>query len=321
MRPKSHPPLSFEALLIALELFSAKSLDELISQSKQLGLPLGKTIVLSGVINDKELERLLKLHAIYQGCKIPVQVILDAYNFSTRDNLTVEQALAKAGVIAQVVSYSRLGTILVDSKLITKAQLDECQKLAYETKLPLGKMLTMHGIISDDQLMLSLELQRRMRDRSMTKDEALTALGSTKNGSATRAIFKAERGPVQLSRSEIGFAASSTNSTNSATNTSSSSSFSVGCTVSAVNISELFLVSGVLTEHDAQQILDVSFNSAKSLEEIFIDSGFVSESLLNVALELQEAVNSGDLCLAAASETLAYIVEYDIASENNRSSD
>lgn len=309
MRPKSHPPLSFEALLLALELFSARGLDELISQSKQLGLPLGRALILSGVINEHDLERLLKLHAIYQGCRIPVQVVLDAYKFSITEGLTVEQALAKAGVIAQVVSYSRLGTILVDSKLITKAQLDECQKLAYETKLPLGKMLTMHGVISDDQLMLALELQRRMRDRSITKDEALTALGSTKNASNARAIFKAERGPVQP-------VASTTHSAASTGSASSSSSISHNSSsVSAVNVSELFLVSGVLTEQDAQRALDLSFDSVKSLEEIFIDSGLVSESLLNVALELQEAVNCGDLCLEAASETLAYIVEYDIASE------
>ncbi|MFN8551972.1 MAG: hypothetical protein U0103_10820 [Candidatus Obscuribacterales bacterium] len=268
---------------------------------------------MSGVINEHDLERLLKLHAIYQGCKIPVQVVLDAYKFSITEGLTVEQALAKAGVIAQVVSYSRLGTILVDSKLITKAQLDECQKLAYETKLPLGKMLTMHGVISDDQLMLALELQRRMRDRSITKDEALTALGSTKNGSNTRAIFKAERGPVQPVMQTTHSAAFTASAASASSSASSISQISGG--VSAVNISELFLVSGVLTEQDAQRALDLSFDSVKSLEEIFIDSGLVSESLLNVALELQEAVNCGDLCLEAASETLAYIVEYDIASE------
>ncbi len=292
MRQTSHPQLPLEELLLALELVSVQGLSELVAQSKQTGLPLGRTLILSGIVREEDLERLLKLQAIYQGCKIPVQLILDAYRFSAREGLTVEQGLAKAGVIAQIVSFSRLGTLLVDAKLITKKQLDECQKLAYQTKFPLGKSLTMHGAISDDQLRLALDVQRRMRDRVMTKDEGLAELGKTKSGGVSNSLAKVES--VTVSPPEI------------------SNSVSVG----VVKISELLLVSGILSEQEAQKALDSSYITKKSLEEVFIDSGVVSESLLQVALELQAAISSGDLCLEAASETLAYIAEYGTPAES-----
>jgi len=302
MRPTSHPNLPFEALLLALELVTARGLDELNAQSKKLGMPLGRALVLSGIVDEQNLEKLLRLHAIYQGCKIPVQVILDAYKFSTTENLSVEQGLARAGVIAQVVSYSRLGTILVDSKLITKKQLDECQKLAYQTKLPLGKMLTMHGVISDEQLMLALDVQRFMRSRQMTKDEALARLADSHGAGAN-----IERLPPQSSSS---LATQPTKVGNFSQHSDDKKS-----TVTAVNISELLLVSGILSESDAQWAFDASFKKNVSMEEVFINSGLVSESLLNVAVELQEAINIGDLGLEAASETLAYIMEYGMSSE------
>ncbi len=289
--------LQLEELLLALELLSVQGLNELVAQSKQTGLPLGRTLVLSGIIRQEDLERLLKLQAIYQGCKIPVQLILDAYRFASSEGLTVEQGLAKAGVIAQIVSFSRLGTILVDAKLITKKQLDECQQLAYQTKFPLGKMLTMHGAISDDQLMVALDVQRRMRDRLISKDEALAELAKTKSGLVSHAQ------PVVNSVASLpagGVAQVAPNSS-----------------VSVVNVSELLLVSGILSEQDAEKALDLSFTAKKSMEEVFIESGVVSEPLLQVALELQEAISSGDLCLEAASETLAYIAEYGTPAEVN----
>jgi hypothetical protein len=281
--------------LLELQLISAQQLNEFTALSKKTGLALGKTLVLSHALSEKNLEKLLKLQAIYRGCKIPRQLVLDAYQCSVNEGLTVEEGLAKAGVFAQIISFSRLGLLLVDAKLISKSQLDEAQKLATETRFPLGKTLTMHGAITQDQLSLALDLQRLMRQRKITKDEALEQLSRTKTG--------------VLDESAANFV----NARTSVTADSDQSKVNRP----KISLIELLVISGVITEHDADTAFEAGTQSKQTPEEVLQNSDFVPQSLLNIAIELQESINSGDLNTAAAAETLNYIANYELNQPTN----
>lgn len=281
------PDISLDELLLELQLISAQQLNEFTALSKKTGLALGKTLVLSHAISEKNLEKLLKLQAIYRGCKIPRQLVLDAYRCSVNEGLTVEEGLAKAGVFAQIISFSRLGLLLVDAKLISKDQLDEAQKLASETRFPLGKTLTMSGAITQAQLSLALDLQRLMRERKINKDEALEQLAATKSGAApTKAISAKPAGAPAPESSKA--------------------------QLPKINLVELLVISGIITENDADAAFEASTKTKQSPEEFLKGSDLVQTSLLNIALELQESINSGDLNAAAAAETLNYIANYEL---------
>ncbi|HEY9730924.1 MAG TPA: hypothetical protein V6C89_03380 [Drouetiella sp.] len=288
MSKTERPDLTLDELLLELQLLSAQHLNEFTALSKKTGLALGKTLVLSHMISEANLEKLLKLQAIYRGCKIPRQMALDAYRCSTTEGLTIEEGLARAGVFAQIISFSRLGLLLVDAKLISKNQLDEAQRLANETRFPLGKTLTMHGAITQEQLSLALELQRLMRERKITKDQALEQLSKTKSGMSPEAIARVE-------------SALKTALDTQAVSTSK---------LPKINLVELLVIAGIITEHDADTAFEVGSSTKQKPEEILKSSNLVPESLLNTALELQESINSGDLNAAAAAETLNYIANY-----------
>lgn len=292
--PKTdRPDITLDELLLELQLISAHQLTEFTELSKKTGLALGKTLLLSHAISEKNLEKLLKLQAIHRGCRIPRQLVLDAYRCSVNENLTVEEGLAKAGVFAQIVSFSRLGLLLVDAKLITKNQLDEAQKLATETRFPLGKTLTMHGAITQAQLSLALDLQRQMRERKISKDEALAQLSDSKAGSA--------KAHADSHAQEI--APSTTDEQTKA--------------LPKISLVELLVISGIITEHDADAAFEESTRSKQPPETLLRNSDLVPPSLLHIAIELQESINGGDLNVAAAAETLNYIANYELNAPSN----
>jgi|694.fasta_scaffold124241_2 hypothetical protein len=282
------PDITIEEFLLDLKLVSPQQAKDLVTQSKKTGIAIGKTLILSNLISELNLERLLKLQAIYRNCKIPKQLVLDAYRCCVKEGLTVEQGLAKAGISAQIVSFSRLGLLLVDAKLITKKQLDEAQKLADETRFPLGKTLTMHGAITQEQLIVALDLQKQMRERRLSKDEALAYLSDTKHGA-----------DKNIPSGKVAQASEPTTNVDSEQNYSSKNS-----------LVELLVVSGIITEHDADAVFDQYIKTRQKPEQILADYNLVPESLIITAIELQEAVLSGDLNVSAAAETLNYIANY-----------
>lgn len=289
MRKTEQPELTLEQLLLELEIVSSAQINEYLALSKKTGLALGKTLVLSHVIREQDLEKLLKLQVIYRACKIPRQLALDAYKCAAHDGLTIEEGLAKAGIFAQIVSFSRLGLLLVDANLITKIQLDEAQKLANETHLPLGRTLTMHGAITQEQLSLALELQRLMRERRISKDEALDQLARTKAGM-----------PLEMAaQAKSALTTPQTHQPDGQVNQ-----------LPKINLVELLVISGVITEYDADAAFETGTNTKQTPESVLRSLELVPESLLGIALELQESINSGDLNAAAAAETLNYIANY-----------
>jgi hypothetical protein len=225
--------------------------------------------------------------------------VLDAYRYTVSEKLSVEQALAKAGYYAQIVSYSRLGTLLVDGKLITKPQLDEAQKLAYETRFPLGKMLTMNGAITQAQLELALDLQKQLRQRTINKDEALTQLSRSTTRSPSLKTLATNFAAIQTDDNIA-----------SIFQTPLDQSQSQSPVPRNIDLGELLLMSGLITEREADTAFDISVKTNKNVEDVLVASGLCSSTLIDIALELQKHVNSGDVSPAAAAESLTFIDDH-----------
>jgi hypothetical protein len=58
----------------------------------------------------------------------------------------------------------QLGELLIRTGLIQPEQFEAAYKLSFKMRLPIGRVLTMHGHVSEDHLRTALELQARMRD-------------------------------------------------------------------------------------------------------------------------------------------------------------
>ncbi len=75
----------------------------------------------------------------------------------------------------------------------------------------------------------------------------------------------------------------------------------------SVKLGELLLLSGAITEIDLINGLELSLMQDKSIGQIFVQSKLLSESVLKVAMELQQSVNSSAISAVTAVETLNFI--------------
>jgi len=75
-----------------------------------------------------------------------------------------------------VAATIQIGDLLVRSGLIAPELLDEVNRLAFKMRLPIGRILTTHGHITDEALAKGIEMQARIRDMAMPLEHGAQAL-------------------------------------------------------------------------------------------------------------------------------------------------
>lgn len=270
-------------LLLQFGVISTAQLAEVTMQAAKMGIPLGKTLVLSGLMTMTELENVLKLQSMVRAGQLSVDIAADAFRICRSEGHSLGDALNKAGFERKLQSSSRLGTLLVEGEIITQAQLDDTQEMSYETGIPLGRMLCLNGIISEQRLALALELQRRLRDQEITHEEAVDILANRKSKNA--AIV--DHPKLSVEKIDI----------------------TERKALKKVKLGEMLLLSGLITELDVMNALEHSLTQNKPMGAVLSEHGLVPQSLIDLAAELQTAVNAGDLPLAAAADSLNYVAK------------
>jgi hypothetical protein len=88
----------------------------------------------------------------------------------------VEGSLRKSADFDPNADWAKIGELLVISQLISQENLDSALSLATKMRMPLGRILTMHGYMSDELLMTAAEVQVLIKNNELTRDAAIRAL-------------------------------------------------------------------------------------------------------------------------------------------------
>ncbi|MBX3153001.1 hypothetical protein KF728_22770 [Candidatus Obscuribacterales bacterium] len=70
----------------------------------------------------------------------------------------------------------QLGELLIRGGLLGPEQFEAAYRLSFKMRLPIGRVLTMHGHVTEEQLRAALEIQARIRDGLIPFEHAITAL-------------------------------------------------------------------------------------------------------------------------------------------------
>src|SRR5271168_3488109 len=70
----------------------------------------------------------------------------------------------------------RIGELLVLSGLVTQENLEGAVSLSAKLKMPLGRILSMHGHLDEELLVKSLEMLERIRSQQTTLEHGLSIL-------------------------------------------------------------------------------------------------------------------------------------------------
>ncbi|MBZ0185298.1 MAG: hypothetical protein K8F91_03525 [Candidatus Obscuribacterales bacterium] len=166
----------FGEFLAALEALTPEALANALFASKEIGIPLGRTLVVRGLLSSEDLGKLLELHGLYRRGLCDFHEIRDAFSISKKLNCSIIQALRNLGCSVEGPESVRLGELLLAAELIDANQLNKALSLQDLCGLPLGRVLCIHFNVAKEIVDAALEHQRNIRQTTISYMDAVDKL-------------------------------------------------------------------------------------------------------------------------------------------------
>jgi hypothetical protein len=268
-------PIRFGDLLVRLQLVDPSDLHDALIVAPQFGLPLGRTLVLSGRISEEELQLVVELQPLINQHGFALDAAVQAANLVRQGGMSAVEALKKTG-IHNTVDRATLGNMLLEAGLIDSVQLSEAGKSSYETGMRLGRVLVLNNYISHAALAKALEVQYMVRGKRISIEQGIEML--------TNQVPK--RQALALEARAIAPAPSK----------------------KQVRFGEFLVLSGMATEAEILNAMESSLNNQLSLEESIIKLGLISKRVYDRACQLHEKVCTGEMPLGQAADEMHRMV-------------
>jgi hypothetical protein len=155
----------------------------------------------------------------------------------------------------------QIGDLLVKSGVMAPEHLDEANKLAFKMRLPIGRILTMKGHVSEPVLASAIEIQSRIKDKVMPLAEGVKALSlvAHENISIDDALAKLAPKPKK--------AVDKSN-----------------------RLGEILIASGFALRKQIDEALEQSAETGLPLGTVLLSTGIISRTGLNSALSAQKLI-------------------------------
>lgn len=159
----------------------------------------------------------------------------------------------------------QIGELLVRSGIISQDLLEETNRLSFKMRLPFGRILTMHGHISEDLMSKAIEMQSRIRDQAVPLDLGLRVLNllGKENIDIDKAIEK-------LTPKEKPLPVPTSN-----------------------RLGEILMAAGFATPKQVQDAMIQSGDTGLPLGMVLVSVGIITRSNLNSALSAQRLIRLG----------------------------
>ncbi|HNM51296.1 MAG TPA: hypothetical protein PKN86_16385, partial [Candidatus Obscuribacter sp.] len=138
-------------------------------------MQIGQMLVMNGLISPRDLQSALEAQSMLRDKSVELTEALRCLKIAYKVGAPFRDILFEYATPKRTQS-SKLGELLVESGLVTYEVLAKAVEQSNTTGLPLGRMLVLHQIISNEVLNAVLDMQVRVRDEMMTRAEAIASL-------------------------------------------------------------------------------------------------------------------------------------------------
>jgi hypothetical protein len=275
IRQSNTKAIRFGDLVVQLKLVDPTDLHDALLVAPQFGMPLGRTLVLSGKISEEELQLVVELQPLINQHGFSMQQGLQAAILVRGEGITATEALKRVGV-QNAVDRATLGNMLLEAGMIDSAQLSDAGKVSYETGMRLGRVLVLNGYISHAALAKALEIQYMVRSKRISVEQGIDMLNNQLP--KQQAIALEARAVVPAPGKK------------------------------QVRFGEFLVLAGVATESEILNAMESSLNNQLSLEESIIKLGLISKQVYDRACQLHEKVSTGEMPLGVAADEMHKMV-------------
>lgn len=262
-------------------------LQEAIRHSKGKRLQIGQILVMCGFLTPRDLQSVLQAQSMIRDKSIDFNLAIRCLKIAFKMGSTFGEVLDNhEEAPARKAPTGRLGELLLEAGVLRWEQLSKAMEQSLQTGLPLGRMLVLHQVMTDAVLNAVLDIQVRLRDEMLSREEAVNAVrlaaGLPSSSGDPAVVDKpSQEGPRRR----------------------------------GIRLGELLVLSGALTETDVMNALEWGLINQQAIGQVLINRSLITTELLEAALKLQKSVDESQLDALNAAECLGQIHESKVSLE------
>jgi Tetratricopeptide repeat len=269
-------------LMVKSGVISQAQLDDAIKLAGNKHLQLGQMLIMAGNISPRDLQAAVDAQSMLRDKAVDQNLASRCLKIACKTGMSfIDVVRDQEGGSKNESLSNKLGELLLSAHLIDREQFGKSMQRSLATGLPLGRILVLNGALSETLLNTALEIQVRIRDGMLTREEAIEALrgqaGEVDSEEAQRQTVKLQTVMAAAPRKK------------------------------GIRLGELMVLAGLLNETDVMSALELGLVNEQPIGQVLVFQGFLTEELLNIALELQRKVDMDELQPVEAGQALAKI--------------
>ncbi len=272
---QSHTSSQIGDLLVAAGLVAPDSIESALVMSKGRKSPLGKVLVESGLVTERELNGTLQAQNLIRERLISPEKASDVLKLMRVNGDTFVDNLFSIGCEIEAINFGRnLGKLFVDAGAISPHKLSLALETSILSGLPIVRVLVLQKSVNEMVAYAGLTAQLLVNERKIGYDQAVGALKlSHMHNEHIEEIL--EFGGLKRYREE-----------------------------NSVRLGELFVLSELISELDLLSCVEKSMAEAKPLGQVLVDEGIISELIVSSALRAQKYIAEGTVDPVRAAQML-----------------
>lgn len=168
----TNPVSQLGEFLIDAGILSTEQVEKARLKSNSTGLPLGRTLVLSGVLTETFLNAALNAQVLIRDGKVERDVAIKALNIAYKRQLSVDDEEKKKTQKANL----KLGDLVIAAGIATEFDVRNAVEMGLEQNKNVGTMLVQNGLVSEETLSAAIELQTAARNGTCSPEDAYQEL-------------------------------------------------------------------------------------------------------------------------------------------------
>lgn len=269
-------------LLVQFGLLDSKRMDSALQTVTQTGLPLERVLVLGRYLKEEVLDTALQCLLCINRHEIDRTLAKRLLRgIQNGDHKIASETFARIEEKkkeSKVAHNDKLGGILLEAGLISQEQLESALQRSLESAVQLGRCLVLAGIISESILTAALNAQSLLRANRVDRVQAIKSLKTSFGRLTNGASDFAERDFYWLPECRN------------------------------LLLGELLLGAGVLSATQLNMAIETSFSREQFLGQTLVSMNFVTQAVLEQALQLQKLIVDGIVSREVALGALSLLI-------------
>ncbi|MBX9694685.1 MAG: hypothetical protein K2Z81_20020, partial [Cyanobacteria bacterium] len=168
-------------LLKEAEVITSAPILEAVARFEDQGLPLGKVLVVSGYMTEKQLKAALQLQYMVNDGLLAFDSAVEVLITTLKNGDDLKIAFQQLGLHnpqqqGEEAESNKIGRILIDAEALDATKLNGCLEASQASSLPLGHILCQRGLVSQFLLNKALVVQQMVRSNQVSRQGGIYAL-------------------------------------------------------------------------------------------------------------------------------------------------